>query len=142
MQILIFTLIFTLFSSYAWPHPGKVDLRGGHKCRKNCAERGLETGEYHLHDKNWNPVRLDKDGQPLIIHPQTERPETEAASPSAATLPPVKNGNKTIPPPRITQHVEQPDYGLIWAALMTMPLLILLLLLLFMRNKKRERPDD
>lgn len=124
-----------------WPHPGKVDFKGGHKCRKNCAERGLEIGEYHLHDKDWNPIRLDKNRQPLITAPPIEKPEYEAANLSAATSPPEKTDNKTIPPQKITQHVEQPDYGLIWTALMIMLLLMLLLLLLFMRKKKREQPD-
>ena len=39
---------------------GKTDYRGGHKCWKNCSEWELRYGEYHLHDKDWKPIRLDK----------------------------------------------------------------------------------
>jgi hypothetical protein len=52
-------------------HPGKTDRRGGHKCWKNCGEWELGRGEYHLHDKDWNPVRLDQKGNVL----EAEKPE-------------------------------------------------------------------
>lgn len=43
-------------------HPGKTDYRGGHKCWKNCGEWELLRGEYHLHDEDWKPIRLDQKG--------------------------------------------------------------------------------
>ena len=48
------------FSAIA--HPGKTDYRGGHKCWKNCGEWELSSGEYHLHDKDWKPIRFDQQG--------------------------------------------------------------------------------
>ncbi|MDZ5472700.1 YHYH domain-containing protein [Bacillus sp. 31A1R] len=31
-------------------HPGNTDASGGHTCRTNCEEWGLNDGEYHYHD--------------------------------------------------------------------------------------------
>jgi hypothetical protein len=41
-------------------HPGKTDKKGGHRCWKGCAEWQLDYGEYHLHDKYFKPIRLEK----------------------------------------------------------------------------------
>lgn len=54
-----------LFSAYVHAHPGKTDYRGGHKCWKNCSEWDLSYGEYHLHDKDWKPRRVDREGKPI-----------------------------------------------------------------------------
>lgn len=61
-------LIF-LFSASAFAHPGKTDRRGGHKCWKNCTGWELRFGEYHLHDKDWKPIRLDARGNPIPDEP-------------------------------------------------------------------------
>ncbi len=65
MKNIIFLIAIILFSVSAHAHPGKTDYRGGHKCWKNCSEWELRYGEYHLHDKNWKPIRLDKQGNPI-----------------------------------------------------------------------------
>lgn len=61
----IITLICTLAPLFSYAHPGKTDYRGGHKCLKNCEEWKLEYGEYHLHDKDWNPVRVNITRNPV-----------------------------------------------------------------------------
>jgi len=59
--VLALIFIFLLpFSASA--HPGKTDYRGGHKCWKNCGQWELRRAEYHLHDKDWNPIRVDHKG--------------------------------------------------------------------------------
>ena len=59
----VLSLIFILLLPFsAIAHPGKTDYRGGHKCWKNCGEWELRRGEYHLHDKDWNPIRFDQKG--------------------------------------------------------------------------------
>ncbi|MDO9289218.1 MAG: YHYH domain-containing protein [Thermodesulfovibrionales bacterium] len=63
-KVVIFYIIL-LFPLCAYAHPGKTDYRGGHKCWKNCSEWELRYGEYHLHDKDWKPIRLDKKGVPI-----------------------------------------------------------------------------
>jgi len=41
-------------------HPGKTDHYGGHRCLSGCAGWGLFYEEYHLHDKDGNPIRVAK----------------------------------------------------------------------------------
>jgi hypothetical protein len=50
-------LIFA--SSAAFAHPGKTDYQDGHKCLKNCEDWDLNYGEYHLHDKDRNAIRME-----------------------------------------------------------------------------------
>ncbi len=38
-------------------------------CWKNCAGWELRFGEYHLHDKDWKPIRLDAKGNPISNAP-------------------------------------------------------------------------
>jgi hypothetical protein len=61
--IFIFLLFIFLLPFSAIAHPGKTDYRGGHKCWKNCNQWELLRGEYHLHDKDWNPIRLNQKGE-------------------------------------------------------------------------------
>ena len=70
--------ILLVFPFTASSHPGKTDVRDGHKCWKNCYERGLEKGEYHLHDKNRNAIRLHQEEVPVAnqIVGEAERPYT------------------------------------------------------------------
>lgn len=37
-------------------HPGGTDAVGGHYCRTNCEQYGLQTNEYHYHDTDSNAV--------------------------------------------------------------------------------------
>jgi len=42
-------------------HPGTLDVNGGNICNADCADWGLENGEYHYHEETGAPVRtLDK----------------------------------------------------------------------------------
>lgn len=49
---LIFTLILFIFASPANAHPGDTDSNGGHTCRTNCEDYGLQYGEYHYHNSS------------------------------------------------------------------------------------------
>src|SRR4051812_15851277 len=42
--------LFLLLPSTASAHPGRTDSNGGHTCRTNCEQWGLEYGEYHYHN--------------------------------------------------------------------------------------------
>ncbi|MEK6652163.1 MAG: YHYH domain-containing protein [Nitrospirota bacterium] len=88
-KVVIFYIIL-LFPLCAYAHPGKTDYRGGHKCWKNCSEWELRYGEYHLHDKDWKPIRLDKKGLPIKTV-QTE------------PMPSVKSPEQDV----YTEHTEQ-----------------------------------
>lgn len=38
--------------------PGGTDKNGGHTCRTNCSEYGLQTGEYHYHGSNNEIIKV------------------------------------------------------------------------------------
>lgn len=62
-RFVIFALLI-LCPSIVAAHPGKTDRSGGHKCWKDCYDWELEYGEYHFHDKDFRPIRLDREGNP------------------------------------------------------------------------------
>lgn len=77
MKIFLAALCICLTPYYAGAHPGKTDYRGGHKCWKNCGGWELRRGEYHLHDKDWNPIRLDAKGDVIETVRQKSAPVPE-----------------------------------------------------------------
>lgn len=52
LTILSVLSLLLLATQSAIAHPGGTDANGGHYCRTNCAQWGLEDGEYHTHDEN------------------------------------------------------------------------------------------
>ena len=46
----ICTIIYFIFPLVTVAHPGNTDSSGGHTCRTNCDDWGLNYGEYHYHD--------------------------------------------------------------------------------------------
>lgn len=64
MKKLLIFILLVIFSSIAHSHPGKTDKSGGHKCWKDCYEWDLDYGEYHLHDKDFRPIRLGRETSP------------------------------------------------------------------------------
>ena len=67
MKTVLFLICLFLMPFSSSAHPGKRDRRGGHKCWKNCGGRELVRGEYHLHDKDWNHIRLDRKGHVVEV---------------------------------------------------------------------------
>ena len=47
---LICIICYFIFPSVIVAHPGNTDSSGGHTCRTNCGDWGLEYGEYHYHN--------------------------------------------------------------------------------------------
>ena len=43
-------LLLMIIQGNVYAHPGRTDSSGGHTCRTNCSQWGLEDGEYHYHD--------------------------------------------------------------------------------------------
>lgn len=48
-------LMFLLLPSPVEAHPGNTDAYGGHTCRTNCENWGLQYGEYHYHNSKGLP---------------------------------------------------------------------------------------
>lgn len=49
LKILVITIII-LVPTKVLAHPGRLDSKGCHYCRTNCAKWGLEIDEYHCHE--------------------------------------------------------------------------------------------
>jgi ssDNA-binding Zn-finger/Zn-ribbon topoisomerase 1 len=47
--IATFIVLLFVMPIYTKAHPGQTDERGGHTCRTNCKQWGLNYGEYHYH---------------------------------------------------------------------------------------------
>jgi beta-lactamase superfamily II metal-dependent hydrolase len=71
-----------LTPSLASASPGGTDSNGGHTCRTNCAQYGLNDGEYHYH-RNGEIVRITNN------NPSTPTPNTSSSAYNEA----VKQGN-------------------------------------------------
>lgn len=142
---LIIVTVIALFPVRAYAHPGKTDVRGGHKCWKGCGQWELYYGEYHLHDKDFRPIRLD---QP----PPAELPDVSEPIPALPT------GSENLPeqsPEPAVQPLPKPVYRQPGAAplpaeestllldsftiALLLILLVLVVVLLMIRNKLRRR---
>lgn len=97
-------IVLVLTAGWSDAHPGKTDDLDGHRCLKNCGEWDLYDEEYHLHDKERNPVRI-KPGQKIepvskpedaakaVIEekPAVPSPTAETAAPSKTPVQPIIN---------------------------------------------------
>ncbi|MDA8340159.1 MAG: YHYH domain-containing protein [Nitrospiraceae bacterium] len=142
IKILLF-FILIIYPLTASSHPGGTDSRGGHKCWKNCSDWGLEKGEYHLHDNDWKPIRLDKDGKPLI----NSNPEILESNPSEYSESTKATGEQTNTESTkeksiiINRHfTTNPEEGiLLLNPLLLVLLIVFLILLLVILYKKRQK---
>ncbi|MBI4689555.1 MAG: hypothetical protein HY754_04740 [Nitrospirae bacterium] len=149
MKNIISLAVFLLFFPVCThAHPGKTDYKGGHKCRKNCSEWELFRGEYHLHDKDWNPIRLDKYGNPLKQVRSEPLPEPEPVEEMPAPIPPEQKPQEIKKPYIKTVNVQSYNVTVYEESILpfgTLSLLILAVLLLialiFVRKKKETGGD-
>lgn len=131
MKTLFLALLILITPVMAWPHPGKTDSVGGHKCYKSCEKWELLFGEYHLHDKYGKPVRVArkvKKERSIVAEPPAapvQEEQVEMQQPIQAAI---------IPQARVVQ----PEKGLSTSPFVLL-LLALLLLLLLIRRRARER---
>lgn len=149
-KVVIFSIIL-LFPLSVYAHPGKTDYRGGHKCRKSCAEWELQYGEYHLHDKDWKPIRLDAKGIPIKpIEPELQEPQQDLpAAPPERTEVKVFTEEKVHEVPRTDKKVineytrivtvyEEGILPLNLIFLLILALAMLIILLFIKRKRKRD----
>lgn len=133
-----------LFPLPAPAHPGKTDVRDGHKCWKNCDEWGLERGEYHLHDKNWNPIRLNKDSNPVGLHAVEMQPQATGPSETIKLQNPQVQAHveKALSePPAVNTPSQETDLPFNFLALAFILLCLLAILALIHRKRKDERQN-
>lgn len=145
-KLLILSLIL-LFPITASPHPGRTDKRGGHRCWKDCGSWGLYYGEYHLHDKNWKPIRLDKDGNPIMPLLQEQKEETtlgtklpEQSEPPTPSQP-LEQIQKKLLAEKTPPEIEKSTYNCmtIINPFLLILLALLLIALLIARRMRKDR---
>ena len=147
MKKLLILILILLFPLTAFSHPGRTDKRGGHRCWKDCGAWGLNYREYHLHDKNWKPIRLDKNGNPIVpsVQMESEVPKIEESSSFQSTLEETSNKSVTeVPVPKVEKRIIYTNTITVQESLPFNPLLIPLLFLLFLALilTKRKRKDQ
>lgn len=152
MKKIICLALILLISGSALAHPGKTDRQGGHKCLKNCEEWELVFSEYHLHDKEGNPVRLDAKGSPVHPLPSGEAPAPHEvrASPtmSMEQTPAAVPGKEERPQERMKDRtVIEQSYSVIipeesvppFQSILLIALAVFLLVTLVLVRRKRDR---
>ena len=143
-------IMFIFLPSLLTAHPGKTDRRGGHVCRKDCSAWDLYVGEYHLHDEDGRPLRIEKKiplkragnpeenmstGNEQRVNPpppQTERiPALEKA-----VLPASRPDNPTVQKPGSGDDIY--TLNQLWLLLIAAALIFLLVALVIRREKNRR----
>lgn len=79
-KLVIFIILISLILDTACAHPGRTDSKGGHTCRTNCDQWGLNYGEYHFHNSYSAPPT------PAPITPNPSPNTTNVSKPSNQTL--------------------------------------------------------
>lgn len=139
-------MLFAFISSSAAAHPGKTDRQDGHKCLQNCGEWNLYHAEYHLHDKDRNPIRVERKKH---IKKPARASKKESTSPAHEdrNLPlPVlqQTGEQEVSKPgqRLPQEYSRPEPDRCMLTLYDLILLgaagFLLLVMLVLRIRKRR----
>lgn len=141
---LIIGLLIALSPVLAYAHPGKTDVRGGHKCWKGCRQWELYHGEYHLHDKDFRPIRLNQPPvEKTVKTPEnlswtTVEQEILPSQPPEPVVQPLpvpvnRPPAAVIPPPAEGASISLDPYTI---ALLTL-LLMLMAVLLVVRKKRK-----
>jgi hypothetical protein len=142
---MIFILLI-LCPSITLSHPGKTDKRAGHKCWKDCYEWDLAYAEYHLHDKDFRPIRIGRDGNSKGQKEPPEIKDTIGPKTTGAAVPedivkkePPKEKPQEIPVSanRYTYNESIYSFDPLYFILSAL-VLVLLLILLAIRVRERK----
>jgi len=134
MRKLILFVMLCAWPITAFAHPGKTDKYGGHMCLKGCEEWKLFYKEYHLHDKDGKPIRVNRNKKgkaagpakreplsvPTVTFVRADQPKTAIVT-TALHVTNVYEENMIVPNP-----------------LLYLLVVLLLLLLVLRMNRKRE----
>jgi hypothetical protein len=129
-------LIICIFPAATYSHPGKTDLYGGHKCFKKCENWGLLYDEYHLHDKDGNPIRVAKK------KPQRKAPRSRQAVNEVEQSVPQAPTETDVKPTPVSKAAVVPQKERLVLNPLLLALLALLLLLLLLRVRRRRLEQE
>jgi len=136
-------IVFFLAAGLAEAHPGKTDYLDGHRCLKNCSEWDLYDEEYHLHDRDRNPVRIKPDQKIEPVVNSGDAAKAVIVEKPADPLPPAETeAPSKAPAPQIIDYkvsegniISETDLLLLAAAG------FLLLLLVLLKRRGRTEQD-
>ena len=128
MRMFLLLLIIIALPGPAAAHPGKTDRHGGHQCLKDYAEWDLYYREYHTHDKDGKPVKVERKRH---VPPTVPAAAPVAVEVVAAAKPPVEVAPKPVAAASLLP-VESAASVLPW-------LLLALCLFLFLAVRRRGR---
>jgi hypothetical protein len=139
-------LILLCYSS-VFAHPGKTDYQDGHTCLKNCGEWDLGYDEYHLHDRDRNPIRLDSNRKPvrermpreMAVSLQEPLPTPPAPERTIPVDPPEKATLQTSGQGRGMAVLEEGVFQLRDMVLIIVAVLLVLVLHMLRRRKQAEK---
>lgn len=144
MGIFLAALLILSLPAAASAHPGKTDRVGGHKCWKDCGEWELYYGEYHLHDKDYKPIRVENRSAPVA----SPEKKTLPAAPTYETSDTVPADNNKQPEVKTEAPRPQTNSSVVYEEnifpfdpyllLLAAALLLLLLAVLLLVRRKRE----
>ena len=147
MKIVVCLFLIFMMSFSASAHPGKTDYRGGHKCWKNCDEWELGRGEYHMHDNEGKPIRLDQRGNIPETAQDREVPTPEKhflleVLSEQASRPEAAADKGTDQPVIVEKHhvinVYEESILPVNSILLIILALLMLIVLIFVRKKKEK----
>jgi len=144
MRQILVLMFFLLGSSGSLAHPGKTDYQDAHRCLKNCGEWDLEYGEYHLHDKDRNPIRIgSKDAAVKGRMPREETVSDQeplaapAASEQASRIDSSRGVSvRTVDPGRVIPAGEEGTFQLRDMLLIIIAAILVMLLFILRRRKE------
>lgn len=147
MKRFLFIILLLLCPALSFAHPGKTDFQDGHKCLKNCEEWDLYYDEYHLHDKDRNPIRITSDRKTAVrISPHPADPSGNSApvslpNPSPAVGKPVTEAGVMPKPAGIPwsgRPVQEEAVFRVADVLLVIAAGLLLVSLILLRRKREQ----
>jgi len=129
--------ILCVMLSAAHGHPGKTDYYGGHRCLSGCAGWGLFYDEYHLHDKDGNPIHVSKQKKrkPEKAEPLGSVTNTVVQEPIVTEI------TKTVVVTKYRYVSNGYEENIFQSNQLLYILLMLLMLLLILRMNRRRKVD-
>ncbi len=134
MKKLLLLALLCVYPALTEGPPGKTDHYGGHMCLKDCEEWKLFYKEYHLHDKDWKPIRISRKTN------KTPEPSELRSALTETALPMPDEVSKTTQTVTVYRYVTTVYEESIFSSnpLLRVLLALLMLLLILRLNRKRS----
>ena len=134
----LISILLCILPVLAFSHPGKTNHYGGHNCYKGCEEWGLYYEEYHLHDKDGRPIRVDKKMKVPETAVTVDQETMVTDSVVSGTVPTAMLKTEIVTTYRFVTNVYEENLFLSNPYVYILLMLLLLLLVLRMNRSKEN----